>query len=217
MIRFLKNYKIEIVIFFLLSFLIPYFVYMNEDKNTYYKGDINLANFNPEFKPIFKNFLSKNSNLYNNNIDIDSECDTNFVEENGLTLLQLSIKIPKTSKDKSKGVKRSKEICRKIIVTSFDQYIDFQNEVIDFYNNKEGESEYYKSYVFPKKVEIYNAIFFLTYTKNKINNESIDLIKTYQPSNIKAHLINLFFTVLIIFTLLAGFIIARKNLTQKKK
>ena len=214
MIRFLKNYKIEIVIFFLLSFLIPYFVYMNEDKNTYYKGNINLANFNPEFKPIFKNFLNKNSNIYNNNID--AECNTNFVEEDGITLLRMSIKISRSAKDNSKGIKKSKEICRKIIVTSFNQYIDFQNEIIDFYN-KEDENDYYISYVLPKKVEIYNTIFFLTYTKNKINNESIDMIKTYQPSSIKFHLINLLFTFLIIFALLAGFVIARKNLIGKKK
>ena len=38
--KFVKNNKIEIIIFLIISLTIPYFGYINEDKNSYYSAKI---------------------------------------------------------------------------------------------------------------------------------------------------------------------------------
>ena len=90
MIKIVKNHKIEFGIFLLLSILIPFFGYVNEDKNTYYSSKINLSDLTPEFKPIFRNFLNKNSSMENSDGGIS--CETIF-EDEGETILRISITI----------------------------------------------------------------------------------------------------------------------------
>ena len=214
MIHLIKNNKFKILIFLLLSFLIPFFVYTAEDKNKYYEAKINLANIDNEFKPIFKNFLNKNTYLENDK-DTSLKCKTAYDDSNKAgAFLQMSIVISQNQKEEKKEIEKIKSKCKKIIIKTMDDYIAFKNEVINFYERNDDDG-FYSNYVLPKKVEIYNANFFLNYTRQKINEDSINLVKTYEPSTIKQHLINLFFTILIIFALFIGFLIAKQNLRER--
>ena len=213
MIKIVKNHKIEFGIFLFLTILIPFFGYINEDKNTYYSSKINLSDLTPEFKPIFRNFLNKNSSMENSDGGIS--CETIF-EDEGETILRISITINNKIKNQSKVIERIESKCKNIVLKTFNDYIEFNEEVIEFYEAKE-EDESYKSYLVPKKVDIYNNIFFLNYTKKKFDEDSIDFTKTYEPSSLREHLISLLFSTIILFAIFSGFVITKTNLKRKKR
>ena len=164
MIKIVKNHKIEFGIFLLLSILIPFFGYVNEDKNTYYSSKINLSDLTPEFKPIFRNFLNKNSSMENSDGGIS--CETIF-EDEVETILRISITINNKIKNQSKVIERIESKCKNIVLKTFNDYIEFNEDVIEFYEAQE-QDESYKSYLVPKKVDIYNNIFFSKLHKKKI-------------------------------------------------
>tara|TARA_Y100000389_G_C17459230_1_gene520445 strand:+ start:1648 stop:2292 length:645 start_codon:yes stop_codon:yes gene_type:complete len=213
MIKFLKKYKIEFGIFLLLSILIPFFGYVNEDKKTYYHSKINLSQISSEFKPIFRNFLNKNSSMENRGGGVP--CETIFEDENE-THIRISVTIGKNIKNKLKVIEKIENKCKNIILKTFNQYIAFNKAVIEFFESNEND-EHYKSYLIPKKADIYNNVFFLNFTMEKFDEDSIDFVKTYEPSSFKEHFISLMFSTMILISLFGGFVIAKKNLSGKKR
>ena len=211
---FFKKNKVEVLIFLLISISVPFFAYLNEDKSIYYQKEINLTKLNQEYEPIFRSFLNKNLNL--ENIDSSPRCDADYANEGNQSSILLKVTIKDTSKNSQKELKKASELCRTIVVKTLDDYINFSEEVISFFEKRETE-QYYKNYVLPIKVEIYNTIFLLNYTKEKINESSFAFTITYNPSSIKNHLINLAFTIFITFLLVFGFILAKNNIRGKKR
>tara|TARA_B100000989_G_scaffold277291_1_gene238136 strand:- start:1166 stop:1813 length:648 start_codon:yes stop_codon:yes gene_type:complete len=212
--NFFKKNKVEVLIFLLISISVPFFAYLNEDKNTYYQKKINLTKLNQEYTPIFRSFLNKN--LYLQNIDSSARCDANYDNEGNKSFILLKVTIKDTSKNSQKELKKITELCKIIIIKTLEDYIEFNEEVISFFEKRETD-QYYKNFVLPIKVEIYNTIFLLNYTKEKINESAFDFTITYNPSSIKNHLINLAFTIFITFLLVIGFIIAKNNIRGKKR
>ena len=113
-------------------------------------------------------------------------------------------------------IERIESKCKNIVLKTFNDYIEFNEDVIEFYEAQE-QDETYKSYLVPKKVDIYNNIFFLNYTKKKFDEDSIDFTKTYEPSSLREHLISLLFSTIILFAIFSGFVIAKTNLKRKKR